>query len=114
MGWSQVRGAAAAANPDLRLANVFTPLGKGIVEGAWNAVIDKGLAAQVKLTCPVVMRVGSFDGGTVVAVKGQTPYFKSVSALGGDVETSTYPNDEHFSRPLCCIAGPRRVEREAC
>lgn len=46
----------------------------------------------------------TFDGGTVVPVVQQTDYVKAARALGGEISTQEYPNDDHFSLPTSCIA----------
>jgi len=53
------------------------------------------------------MAVDSFDGGTVVPVEWQTAYAQAVTALGGDVTTSDYPADDHFSLPASCVNDAR-------
>lgn len=131
---------AAAGNQQLKLSDVFTPLGESIVNGAWNtqpvhhlndtiarlfrlqgpildfkpgvmdawkAAIEHGSAAQCKPVCPVLLCVDSFDGGTVVPVQWQTAYANAITALGGDIETKTYPNDDHFSLPVSSIDDAR-------
>ena len=127
----------AASDPDLKLSDVFSPLGVQIIEGAWNtqpvhhlndtiarlfrlqgpilevkpgvmekwqAAIVAGSAAQRRPACPVLMCVDAFDGGTVVPVAWQTGYADAIAALGGDITTKTYPNDDHFSLPSSCVA----------
>jgi hypothetical protein len=48
------------------------------------------------------MCVDGFKGGTVIPVAWQEQYANQVSALGGDISTKTYPNDDHFSLPASC------------
>lgn len=130
----------AVANPELKLSDVFTPLGVEIIEGSWNvqpvhhlndtiarlfrlkgAVLDikpgvmdvwkkaivAGSAAQRRPICPILMCVDSFDGGTVVPVAWQNAYAKAVQALGGEITTKDYPNEDHFSLPTTCVSDAR-------
>lgn len=70
---------------------------------AWQAAIEAGSAAQKKPVCPILVCIDTFDGGTVSPVVWQNDYVKAAQALGGDVSTKEYPNDDHFSLPFSCI-----------
>lgn len=131
---------ADAFSDELRLEDVFTPLGVEIVEAAWNtqpvhhfsdtvarmyrlrgpvlqvdhdrlpawvAAMTEASAGRVRPRCPVLMAVDSFDGGTVVPVAWQTAYADAVTALGGDITTVDYPDDDHFSLPQSCVDDAR-------
>jgi len=56
----------------------------------------------VRPRCPVLMCVDGFNGGTVIPVEWQQQYAKQVTALGGDISTKTFPDDDHFSLPASC------------
>lgn len=71
---------------------------------AWKTALAAGSAGQRRPMCQVLMCVDGFDGGTVVPVDWQVAYADAVTALGGEIATKTYPNDDHFSLPFSCIA----------
>lgn len=86
-----------------RLKGAILHIQPGVMP-AWQAAIEAGSAAQKKPVCPVFVCMDTFDGGTVVPVVWQTDYVKAAQALGGEVSTQEYPNDDHFSLPTSCIA----------
>lgn len=71
---------------------------------AWKKAIAAGSAGRVKPVCPVMVTVDEFGGGTVVPVPWQRKYVEAVTNLGGSIETSDYPEDDHFSLPGSCVA----------
>lgn len=86
-----------------RLKGAILQIKPGVMP-AWQAAIAAGSAAQKKPVCPVLVCIDTFDGGTVVPVAWQSDYVAAVKALGGDVITKEYPNDDHFSLPTSCIS----------
>jgi hypothetical protein len=68
----------------------------------WLAAMSSASAGHVRPRCPVLMCVDGFKGGTVIPVSWQQQYAKQVTALGGDISTKTYPDDDHFSLPVSC------------
>jgi len=67
---------------------------------AWKQAILESSAGRLKPRCPVLMCVDAFEGGTVVPVPWQHDYAKAVQALGGQIETQIFPDDDHFSLPF--------------
>jgi hypothetical protein len=86
-----------------RLKGAIMQIQPGVMP-AWQAAIEAGSATQRKPVCPVFVCMDTFDGGTVVPVAWQTDYVKAVQALGGQVSTREYPDDDHFRLPTSCIA----------
>jgi len=68
----------------------------------WLAAMTSASAGRVRPRCPVLMCVDGFNGGTVIPVEWQQQYAKQVTALGGDISTKTFPDDDHFSLPASC------------
>ena len=86
----------------------------GIVEfdqskyDALLAAMSAASAGQARPRCPVLVCIDGFAGGTAVPVPWQEQYVKQVTELGGDVTTTVYPDDDHFSLPTSCVADARR------
>lgn len=70
---------------------------------SWTTAFGKGSAGQFAPTCPVLVCIDTFDGGTVVPSVWQQAYADTISKLGGTVVTREYPKDDHFSLPQSCI-----------
>lgn len=85
-----------------RLKGAIMQIKPGVMP-AWQAAIAAGSATQRRPVCPILVCMDTFDGGTVVPVAWQTDYVEAVQALGGEVTTKEYPNDDHFSLPTSCI-----------
>jgi dienelactone hydrolase len=74
---------------------------------AWLAAMTEASAGRVTPRCPIFVAVDGFHGGSVVPVGWQTAYADAAKALGGDVTTKVYENDDHFSLPGHCVADAR-------
>lgn len=73
---------------------------------AWVAAITAGCAAQRKPVAPVLVQIDTqFEDGPVPIVVQPVPrawqhaYVDAVTALGGDISFTEYPDDDHFSLP---------------
>jgi pimeloyl-ACP methyl ester carboxylesterase len=64
-------------------------------------------ASLVKARCPIFVTIDSQHDGSVVPVSAQTQYISDAQALGSDVTSKSYPNDDHFSLPQSCIEDAR-------
>lgn len=85
-----------------RLKGPILGIKPGVMD-AWSRAIEAGSAAQRKPVCPILMCVDGFDDGTVVPVAWQRSYAQAITALGGEITTKDYPEDDHFSLPFSCI-----------
>lgn len=74
---------------------------------AWEKAIIAGSAGTRRPNAPVLVCVDSFDGGTVLPVSWQHGYVDAARSLGGTVEVSDYPHDDHFSLPQSCVGEAR-------
>ena len=74
---------------------------------AWVAAMTEASAGRVRPACPVHVMVDGFAGGSVIPVAWQTAYAEAVTALGGDVTVTTFPDDDHFSLPSSCVGTVR-------
>jgi pimeloyl-ACP methyl ester carboxylesterase len=72
------------------------------------AAMSSASAGQARPRCPVLVCIDGFAGGTAVPVVWQQQYAKQVTALGGDITTTIYPDDDHFSLPTSCVADAQR------
>ena len=74
---------------------------------AWLAAMTEASAGRIRPRCPIFMAVDGFHNGSVVPVSWQTAYADAATALGGDVTTKIYENDDHFSLPGNCVSDAR-------
>jgi dienelactone hydrolase len=74
---------------------------------AWAAAIKEGSAGRVKPICPVHVMIDGFADGSVIPVAWQQGYVDAIAALGADVTTTVYPDDDHFSLPASCVSETR-------
>ncbi len=72
------------------------------------AAMSSASAGQARPRCPVLVCIDGFAGGTAVPVVWQQQYAKQAAALGGDITTTIYPDDNHFSLPASCVTDARR------
>ena len=70
---------------------------------AWAAAITSSSAALVKARCPIFVTIDAQHDGSVIPVAWQTQYINDAIALGSDVTSKSYPDDDHFSLPASCI-----------
>jgi pimeloyl-ACP methyl ester carboxylesterase len=70
---------------------------------AWVQAMALSSATRQKPVCPVFLAADSQHDGTVIPMSWQTGYADAISALGGDITTTLYPNDDHFSLPQSSI-----------
>lgn len=69
--------------------------------------ITESSASLVKANCPVFVTIDSQHDGSVVPVAAQTQYITDAQALGSEVSSKEYPNDDHFSLPQSCVDDAR-------
>lgn len=73
---------------------------------AWLQAFDEASAARVKPVAPVLVLIdGQYDGPCPLA--WQQGYIDAITALGGDITATNYPNDDHFSLPHSSVAEAR-------
>lgn len=70
---------------------------------SWFKAFETVSAAQKKPICPVLVLVDGQDPEGPVPLAWQHGYIDAITALGGDITSSTYPHDDHFSLPQACI-----------
>jgi len=130
-------GLQAANPDTLKLSDFYTPLGVEIIETSWNIqpvhhlsdTIDrlhllKGAVTQAKpanldawkkavdaasggTRKPCAPMLVCMDNGTLNPLPWQQALATEVTKLGGNVETKSYPNDDHFSLPNSCAPDAR-------
>lgn len=130
-------GVQSANPHTLKLSDFFTPLGVEIIETSWNIqpvhhiadTIDRlcllrGPVLQAKPTNLAAWRAAvaaasgatrkaiapmllCIDNGVLNPLAYQQGLAKSVKALGGSIETRSYPKDDHFSLPKSCAPDAR-------
>ncbi|MEY4039607.1 MAG: hypothetical protein RLZZ52_475 [Actinomycetota bacterium] len=69
----------------------------------WMEAFEKGSAAQVKPNAPVLVLIDGQDPNGPCPLPWQLGYIDAIKALGGDITSSTYPDDDHFSLPQSSI-----------
>jgi len=74
----------------------------------WLAAMSAASAGQLRPRCPVLVCIDGLHDGTVLPAAWQRQYAKQATELGGDVTTTVYPDDDHFSLPASCVADARR------
>ena len=74
---------------------------------AWAAAIKEASAGRVKPVCPVHVMIDGYAGGSVIPVEWQQGYIDAISALGAEVTSTMYPDDDHFSLPASCVSETR-------
>jgi len=122
----------------LKLSDFFTPLGVEIIETAWNiqpvhhigdsierlcllkgpvmqakptnlaarkAAVAAASGATRKAIAPMLLCI---DNGVLNPLAYQQGLATSVRTLGGDIETKSYPYDDHFSLPNSCAPDARK------
>jgi hypothetical protein len=70
---------------------------------AWLNAFEQASAGRVKPIAPVLVLVDSQDPHGPCPVPWQLGYIEAIKALGGDISSSTYPNDDHFSLPQSSV-----------
>lgn len=73
---------------------------------AWIKAFNDASAGQKKPVAPVLVLIDAqYDGPCPMS--WQHAYIEAVTALGGDIASTDYPNDDHFSLPQASIAEAR-------
>ena len=70
---------------------------------AWFKAFEEVSAAQKKPICPVLVLVDGQDPNGPCPLPWQLGYIDAIKALGGDITSSTYPKDDHFSLPQASV-----------
>lgn len=73
----------------------------------WFKCFEEVSAAQKKPICPVHVLIDSQDPEGPCPLPWQHGYIDEITALGGEITSTTYPNDDHFSLPKACVAEAR-------
>jgi hypothetical protein len=73
---------------------------------AWMEAFAQASATRQKPVAPVLVTIDSqYDGPNPVS--WQTGYIEAIQALGGEISSSYYPNDDHFSLPQASVGEAR-------
>lgn len=71
--------------------------------GAWLQAFNDASAAQRKPIAPVLVQIDRQMEDGPCPVPWQLGYIDAINALGGDITSTTYPDDDHFSLPQSAI-----------
>ena len=74
---------------------------------AWMQAFVKASAAQKKPFAPSLILIDGQDPNGPCPLPWQLGYIEAIKALGGDITSSTYPNDDHFSLPQSSVEEAR-------
>lgn len=74
---------------------------------AWLQAFNDASAAQRKPIAPVLVQIDRQMEDGPCPVPWQLGYIDAISALGGDITSTTYPDDDHFSLPQHAIGEAR-------
>ena len=69
----------------------------------WLPAFIEASAARVKPISPVLVLIDGQDPNGPCLLPWQLGYIDAIRALGGDISSSTYPNDDHFSLPQSSV-----------
>ena len=69
----------------------------------WLSAFVEASAARVKPIAPVLVLIDGQDPAGPCPLPWQLGYIVAVKELGGDITSSTYPNDDHFSLPQSSV-----------
>lgn len=73
----------------------------------WMECFVKASAAQKKPFVPILVLIDGQDPNGPCPLPWQLGYIEAIQKLGGDISSSTYPNDDHFSLPQASIEEAR-------
>ncbi|NBX22840.1 MAG: hypothetical protein EBR52_01735 [Microbacteriaceae bacterium] len=73
----------------------------------WMKAMTEASASRDVARCPVWVAIDAQHDGSVIPVSWQEQYIADARALGGDVTSVTYPDDDHFSLPQRCVSDAR-------
>jgi len=73
----------------------------------WLKAMTEASASRDVARCPVWVAIDSQHDGSVIPVSWQEQYISDARALGGEVTSVAYPNDDHFSLPKSCVDDAR-------
>jgi pimeloyl-ACP methyl ester carboxylesterase len=74
---------------------------------AWMKAFNDASAAQRKPIAPVLVQIDQQIENGPCPVPWQLGYIDAIGALGGDITSTTYPDDDHFSLPHSAIGEAR-------
>ena len=74
---------------------------------AWLQAFNDASAAQRKPIAPVLVQIDRQMEDGPCPVPWQLGYIDAITALGGDITSTTYPDDDHFSLPQHAIGEAR-------
>lgn len=69
----------------------------------WMKAFEESSAAQKKPVCPILVLIDGQDPDGPCPLPWQLGYIDAIKALGGDITSSTYPEDDHFSLPQASV-----------
>lgn len=70
---------------------------------AWSQAFDDASAASRRPIAPVLVQIDGQLADGPCPLPWQTGYIAAIEALGGDITSTTYPDDDHFSLPGAAI-----------
>ena len=70
---------------------------------AWLKAFEEASAGQKKPVCPVLVLIDGQDPNGPCPLPWQLGYIEAAKALGADITSSTYPDDDHFSLPQASV-----------
>ncbi|MSZ89690.1 MAG: hypothetical protein F2585_10150 [Actinobacteria bacterium] len=74
---------------------------------AWMKAFNDASAAQRKPIAPVLVQIDRQMDDGPCPVPWQLGYIDAIEALGGDITSTSYPNDDHFSLPQSAVGEAR-------
>jgi hypothetical protein len=69
----------------------------------WFKAFREASAGLVKPVAPVLVLIDGQDPAGPCPLPWQLGYIEAIKALGGDISSSTYPDDDHFSLPQSSV-----------
>ena len=69
----------------------------------WLPAFIEASAGRVKPIAPVLVLIDGQDPNGPCPLPWQLGYIKAIEDLGGEISSSTYPNDDHFSLPQSSV-----------
>ena len=73
----------------------------------WLQAFNDASAAQRKPIAPVLVQIDRQIEDGPCPVPWQLGYIDAITALGGDITSTSYPDDDHFSLPQHAIGEAR-------
>ena len=75
---------------------------------AWVQAFTTSSATLTKPVCPILVLIDKQDENGPCPLPWQLGYIDAIQKLGGEISSSEYPHDDHFSLPQASIAEAQR------